>query len=226
MLRKVKGKLLRIDNKPWSHERVFFSLQNRTFTTENTYLRQTIDTRTKEDGSFFVELFTNSEGEIPSKYTCTLPDGDTFDFVLPVGTADLSISVLQELDLPPSSPSYKAIIEYVDEQLNASGISPSVLKIPFSFGDASPKVIAQNFTGKILSASVFIDTIFNGIVQLKLGDSTNNESLIPSIDIDPYTRGEYESFPLKIYNTASQIILSITIDSGVTQGNGFVILGI
>lgn len=127
------------------------------------------------------------------------------------------------VELPLQSQSVPIFLGLDNNKNNSSAI-----KVPFSFGDASPKFI---FTlpseTLIVSACVFIDTPFNSLLTVvTLGDTLNNSRLLNSSQIYTTERGQYETKPGYKYTTATDIYLYINLGSGNTTGNGYVILEI
>jgi hypothetical protein len=125
-----------------------------------------------------------------------------------------------------------AIVQVVPQKVaiaifpNASvdgGAVGSRVKIPFSYGDATPKVITAA-QGLIKRASIIIITPFNAPSMLSLGDDLNSDRLISKFVNNPMAIAEYETSPLVQYASSTEIKLYIALGEGCTQGNGFVIL--
>ncbi|BBD59515.1 hypothetical protein NIES2109_23020 [Nostoc sp. HK-01] len=79
------------------------------------------------DSAGYVEftLWTNEEGENASQYRITLPDGTYFDTVVPVGTSDLELSVLEDGGVNSADPQYQTLISYILSEVGAgAGASP------------------------------------------------------------------------------------------------------
>jgi hypothetical protein len=107
---------------------------------------------------------------------------------------------------------------------NVGGTSQaSRIKIPFSYGDATPKIIAAA-VGLIKRASLIILVPFNVPSLLSLGDDLNSDRLINKYVNNPMAIAEYETSPLIEYVSSTQIKLVIALGEGCTQGKGFVIL--
>lgn len=102
----------------------------------------------------------------------------------------------------------------------------ALIKIPFSYGDASPKVICAIAAGTtIFTAQVVIATPFNGIGSaLTLGDAASGDRLVSASQNDPTYRAEYETNPGYTYSSETEILLSITPGEGCTQGAGYILL--
>ncbi len=99
----------------------------------------------------------------------------------------------------------------------------SRIKIPFSYGDATPKIITT-VQGLIKRASIIIIVPFNAPSLLSLGDDLNSDRLINKYANNPMGQAEYETSPLVQYVSATQVKLAIALGASCTQGNGFVIL--
>lgn|GEM_PF-3561095 len=97
------------------------------------------------------------------------------------------------------------------------------LKVPFSWGDATPKLIGV-VQGFIKRASIIIVTPFNSPSVLTLGDDLNLQRLITTGANNPLAIAEYETSPIVNYVSATEIKLAIALGMGNTQGSGFVIL--
>lgn len=107
---------------------------------------------------------------------------------------------------------------------NASGGGSSqTTKIPFGYGDASPKPI-QIVQGLVLRARLIITEAFDVPSSLALGDVIEQGSLINSSWNDASTKGEYEASPLINYLQPTQTQLTISLGEGCSKGKGFVIL--
>lgn len=120
------------------------------------------------------------------------------------------VSVRSAVGLPPSS----------------SGGGSGAIKIPFSYGDATPKFIHAVSPGEtIFTAQIIIQVPFNGVDSaLQLGDAEMSDRLIRADQNDPSEVAEWETNPGYTYTLASQIVLSITPGEGCTQGSGFILL--
>lgn len=142
-----------------------------------------------------------------------------------------------------STSSYRAVknttanpaLNPLDWELIASGGAGSgdagvdnVIKAPFSFGDATPKLIHTIPADTlIVTATVFITTPFDSVLStLSLGDIANNSRLLNSSQIYGDEQGEYEAKPGYKYISPTDIYLYINLGSGNTTGNGYVVLEI
>jgi hypothetical protein len=98
------------------------------------------------------------------------------------------------------------------------------IKIPFSWGDATPKSITI-LQGLVKRASIVIVTPFNiPSSQLSLGDDLNSDRLISRFVNNPQIIAEFETSPIVQYASPTEIKLSILLGAGNNQGSGFVIL--
>lgn len=102
------------------------------------------------------------------------------------------------------------------------------VKIPFAWGDASPKQVwlaPANTT--VFTAQIVITVPFNGVgAALALGDAVVGDRLIRADQNNPAAAGEYEANPGHTYASETQILLTITPGEGASAGAGFVILEI
>lgn len=109
---------------------------------------------------------------------------------------------------------------------NSANPGQSLISIPFSYGDASPKPISTIAAGKtIFTATIVIQTPFNGTgAALTLGDGGMGDRLMGVNQNDPTYAAEYETNPGYTYSAETQILLTIAPGAGCTQGNGYVLL--
>ncbi|MBD1995164.1 hypothetical protein H6G00_00790 [Leptolyngbya sp. FACHB-541] len=108
-----------------------------------------------------------------------------------------------------------------------SGSGGGSIKIPFSWGDASPKAVYEvEGNGTVFRASIVIQTPFDGVgASLRLGDGEVGDRLIRADQNLPSQAGEYATSPGITYMTSTFILLEITPGEG-NQGSGFVLLEI
>jgi hypothetical protein len=101
-----------------------------------------------------------------------------------------------------------------------------LVRVPFSYGDASPKPIAvlpANST--VFTATIVLQVPFNGVgAALTLGDAGVGDRLIAANQNDPAQEAEFEVNPGFTYSTATQILLTINPGAGATSGAGYVLL--
>jgi len=106
-----------------------------------------------------------------------------------------------------------------------TGAAGGIIKINFAYGDASPAIVYTANNQIIAGVTIGILTPFNGTgSSLKVGDATISDRLMKTTENDPYTAAEYESSPLWVYNSSTQILLTITPGGGCTTGSGFVLI--
>lgn len=105
------------------------------------------------------------------------------------------------------------------------GRNSDISRLPFSFGDASPKPIAVINAGQtVFTVQIVLQVPFNGIGSaLCLGDAQLSDRLIRADQNDPYTIAEYETNPGYTYLTDTPIALTITAGEGCTQGSGYLL---
>lgn len=103
------------------------------------------------------------------------------------------------------------------------GESANVIKVPFSYGDATPKLIGS-FVGTILSVRLVIDQAFNANASLRIGTTAQPGLLMESTENNAIEAAEYESTPLIKFASPTSVFLSIALSDGVSVGSGFVII--
>lgn len=108
--------------------------------------------------------------------------------------------------------------------LNSS--SQNLIEVPFSWGDATPKLIAEIAPDRVITtATILILVPFNGLgASLMLGDSGMLDRLIATDQNDPTFLAEYETNPGYSYSIATELVLTITPGEGCNQGEGLVLL--
>jgi len=112
---------------PWSRAKVLFSLQSGTYDAARQIPGFTKVVKADDLGILSVELETTTDKESECYWFCTLPDGETFRFSVPMGSGDLTLSFLrQSEEIEPSTPAYNAITAYVDQAIASA--SQSVYK--------------------------------------------------------------------------------------------------
>lgn len=106
------------------------------------------------------------------------------------------------------------------------GSSAGGVKIPFAFGDATPKPVYLAQAGQtIFTATIVLQVPFNGIgAALQLGDGGMGDRLMHSDQNDPSYAAEYEANPGYTYAAETEILLAITPGEGCTQGSGYILL--
>lgn len=100
------------------------------------------------------------------------------------------------------------------------------LVIPFSFGDASPVVVATLTNRFIKDTSIDIEVAFNGSgSSISLGNQSDPQAYISTVQNDPYQVGTYTTHPGIMTPTDVQFDIILTIVPGTaTIGSGFIIL--
>lgn len=94
--------------------------------------------------------------------------------------------------------------------------------INFNFGDASPALIGA-LNGVVISASIVIQTSFNGVSPaLSIGTLSQPSLIMSSGGVFPEEVGRYESNPGVAVNDS--LYLYITPGLGASQGSGVVYL--
>jgi hypothetical protein len=224
--RYVTGTIKNTNSVPWVGV-VYFTLVNRSYTTSAQYPSSTQAVTLDETGSFRELLWCNEEGEKASYYIVRLPDSSTFNFTLPVGTSDIDLSLLEIGGINPQEPQYVTLLTFLEAYINAQiGQSGAgVISNQFSFGDASPKILAPNFTGNIRTAGLIIQTPFNVNSRIGIGTPTQPyllfDSLVPLTEI-----GTFEQYPSVRLSVAVNIVATIQPGFGSTQGSGAIFLEI
>lgn len=221
MHRTVRGTIFRPDDTPWPSAKISFQLTPGSFTATTQYPGATQFVDTNSEGKFSISLWTNEEGDKASRYLCRLPSNESFSFTLPAGTESIELSLLRTAGVTPSDPQYPTLVTYV-QGLVASQAASSI-KVPFSWGDATPKTIVT-WQGRIWRAEVVIDMPFNAPGELRLGDAANLERLIPADYISATESARYQVSLNVDYPTPTPVLLSILASEGTTAGSGFVIL--
>lgn len=110
----------------------------------------------------------------------------------------------------------------------ASSGSDGAIRVPFNWGDATPKtIITLPANTTVFTAQIVIQTPFNGTgATLRLGDSGNLSRLIATAQNDPTSALTFTSAPAYTYTSSTSILLSITPGSSASAGSGFVLLTI
>lgn len=97
-----------------------------------------------------------------------------------------------------------------------------VVEIPFSYGDATPKLLFSAPANKIIfEVAIVIETAFDSASSLSVGDAGDTQSLFETTDILTTETGTYTTEPGTKYGMATNVNLSITAGAS-TQGSGLV----
>ena len=120
-------------------------------------------------------------------------------------------------------------IDAVDGNLGAivsdasTSVEKSLIKVPFSWGDATPKFI-YTVQGLVHRASILILEGFDTPSYLALGDDLDQDRLVSRFYNNPLEVAEFEATPLIVYPSPTSIKLLIVPGVGNTRGKGFVVL--
>lgn len=90
-----------------SPDGVFFPKRTDTFYTNNAGLAR-------------FRLWCNEEGDTSSVYRFTMPNGDIFDTVIPIGEIDIDISALRNGATPTARPQYVTLISHLKRELGSA----------------------------------------------------------------------------------------------------------
>lgn len=104
------------------------------------------------------------------------------------------------------------------------GGGESIIELPFSYGDASPKLIGSAVKGLIVRASIAITEAFDTPSTLQLGTLQNPSLLINNQQNLAMAIGEYQQRPMITLSVFTQFVLSISLGAGNTKGKGFVFI--
>jgi hypothetical protein len=85
-------------NLPWVNAAISFVLDRGSYTNTEQYPRLPIVAMSNDSGYFEVDLWANRDGRTPTKWFCTMPDGDRFPFVLLASMNAISISALRQFN--------------------------------------------------------------------------------------------------------------------------------
>ena len=95
----------------------------------------------------------------------------------------------------------------------------------FSWGDASPITMINVPANKtIFKVEVILKTAFNSPSNLIIGDNIDPGRLFSITNLDLSQVGSYESNPNYTYSVSTNLLLSVTLGGGVTQGNGIILI--
>lgn len=107
----------------------------------------------------------------------------------------------------------------------AGGGSGGSIKVPFAWGDASPKPIYTALAGQtIFTVQVVLQTAMLAGSTLSVGDAGDPQRLLAATQIDPSIAAEFEVNPGFTYTANTQVLLTITPASDNTTGSGFVLI--
>lgn len=126
----------------------------------------------------------------------------------------------------------QAVVNVITEQITLDILTNTndftnkqLIKVNFSYGDATPKNIAI-VQGLLLRARIVILETFNGVTSstLQLGTLDNPSAFMPSHQVNPHQIAEYENAINQQRLTPTGVKLFINLGQGVTRGKGCVIL--
>lgn len=119
--RKITGNLRGIGNSPFANSSIKVEHLKRNDADGVTFPKESKTYYTDENGLVEFTVWCNEEGESPSEYRITFPDGSFFDCVVPVGTEDLELTLLEDLGVSPKNPMYKSLVTYVLGKVGEAG---------------------------------------------------------------------------------------------------------
>ena len=168
--RLVVGQLKGADNAPLRSLAVYFYLAPGQYDVATQYGETLVETCTTYLGNIEVELWVSDIASQPTQYSCSLPDGSSFDFFIPTGTVPIDLSLLRLFGLSSmQSPQQSAtLIQYVQDLVtNTIAATPQLSVInrlytqPYPAGLTLPGLIAVTIdpvTGLMIPASVTVAT--------------------------------------------------------------------
>lgn len=119
MARTVTGHLEHPNTLPWVNAIVTFTLQSYGYTDSTVYPQDVVEAETDEFGNFQAELWENQSGSIPTHYVCRLPSGEQVSFVLPEGSAELSLSQIFSLSIPAPTPIVETQLSIIESLIDS-----------------------------------------------------------------------------------------------------------
>lgn len=99
------------------------------------------------------------------------------------------------------------------------------IKVPFTFSDASPKLVAIIPAGSVVaSVDIVILTQFSDTsATLSAGTVANPQELVSTTDVYPASVGTFSTVPGKLYVSETHVVLTITPGTSIS-GNGMLII--
>lgn len=134
-----------------------------------------------------------------------------------------SDGLVEVVDLSPGP------VDFVELQQGPPGPAglpgPGVaIEFPFSWGDAFPSTIDNTLIGEtIFKVEVIVKTPFDTSSSLSLGDTLDNESVVPAEAIDLSTVGTYQYTPGLYFPVGKQINVYLTLGVGNSTGDGLIL---
>lgn len=115
----VKIKVTHVDGSPWKRGIVTFLIVNGSFTNTDQFPGNApIKVKLNDLGENIITLWAEDEGELETEYQCALPNGETFNFSIPIpGLLNYELSQLRLNGVTPSNPSYQTILDYINAYL-------------------------------------------------------------------------------------------------------------
>lgn len=107
----VTGHFEHADGSDWAGGTLAYQLMSWSYLSGSVMPSDTITDTADEDGDSATTLWTNTEGQTPTVYTVTLPDGSQAEFILPPGETPISLPELFDL--------YQALTEWYTGDLDA-----------------------------------------------------------------------------------------------------------
>jgi hypothetical protein len=105
---------------PWVGGMIYFTLLKGSYSISAHYPKTTIAVEIRPDGKAIVALWNNEAGFIPTKWLCQMPDGESFEFSIPIGLEEADLEYLRSLTTqPPNPPGLGAIVQAAIAQHNA-----------------------------------------------------------------------------------------------------------
>jgi hypothetical protein len=96
---------------------------------------------------------------------------------------------------------------------------------PFSWGDIPNSVQSIALAGKIIfKVEVLVQTPFDVLSFLSLGDTANHERLVAQNQVDLTEEGAYQTNPDYTYPVDTEVNLYLTVGDGVSSGNGLILI--
>lgn len=89
------------------------------FTPDSQFIKSDLIVKADADGNGSAELFVNESGSTASFYTCFLPTGEQFDFTVPVGDGDISLSLLREAGAVEGTEQFNTVVSWLQDQIDA-----------------------------------------------------------------------------------------------------------
>lgn len=103
------------DDTPWTEVVLKFSLLEGDYTATIQYPRWSLSAAaTDSNGAGSIDLWQNANGAEDTLYECLLPSGETFTFVVPAGSADITLSTLRGGSFPTPIGDHFQLSDYTD----------------------------------------------------------------------------------------------------------------